>query len=72
MAYARSAGGRKHPRGLLVLRGEDYSDPRGNSTFYVDRIKGAIFARAKRCQGHGIVIFDEVSRHGLRAEKPAT
>jgi hypothetical protein len=49
-----------HPRGLLVLRGEDYSDPRGNSTVYVERIKGAIFAKAMKCMGHGIVIFDEV------------
>lgn len=55
-----TSGGRLHPRGLLVLRGEDYSDPRGNSTVYVERIKGAIFAKAMKCMGHGIVIFDEV------------
>jgi hypothetical protein len=44
----------------MVLRGEDFSDPKGNSTHYVDVIKGSLFRHVARCGGHAVVLFDEV------------
>lgn len=52
----------KRPRGLLVLRGEDFGDVRGNVTSYVETIKLTLFHHLTKCQGHAVVIFDEVQK----------
>jgi len=58
--YYSPTGVGKRPRGLLVLRGEDFSDPRGNVTQYVNVIKGTLYQHLLKCNGHGVVLFDEV------------
>lgn len=63
-------GAGTRPRGLLVLRGEDFGDPHmaHNVTAYVETVKGLIFEHVRRCQGHAVVIFDEVSVSGWRMD----
>ena len=55
-------GAGTRPRGLLVLRGEDFGDPHmaRNVSSYVETIKGLLFDHVAKCQGHAVVIFDEV------------
>lgn len=52
----------KRPRGLMVLRGEDFADVHANVTSYIDTIKSALFQHLIKCQGHAVVIFDEVQK----------
>lgn len=45
-----------------MLRGEDFGDPHmaANVTAYVETIKTLLFEHVTKCQGHAVVIFDEV------------
>lgn len=57
----KKKGAGTRPRGLLVLRGEDFGDPHmaQNVSSYVATIKGLLFEHVTKCQGHAVVIFDE-------------
>ena len=43
---------------------------RANSSIYVDQIKNALFDHVQRCQGHAVVLFDEVC-DGTEGIQPA-
>eukprot|EP00941_MAST-03F_sp_MAST-3F-sp1_P006189 g6189.t1 len=50
------------PRGLLILRGEDFSDPNASITTYHARIKSRVASHLRGCSGNALIIFDEVQK----------
>jgi len=60
---ARGGGGGGAPQGLLVFRGEDFSDAAAMPiSRYHTEIKSRLVAHLRHCGGNAVVLFDEVQK----------
>jgi hypothetical protein len=56
-------GGRSQSQGLLLFRGEDFTDTVHKPLMeYHRRIKSELAAHLKKCSGRAVVVFDEVQK----------
>lgn len=58
----RLKSGREIPRGLLVLRGESYSEKDGSVASFRADIRERLMNHFDSCSGNALVVFDEVQK----------